>query len=71
MLAAVGITILYFIPIIYVCYQAFLMVGNLAFNGEDEGWEDEIKTMLDWMIMMIERSDLGGFWVIINGLVHF
>lgn len=27
--------------------------------------------MLDWMIMMFERTDLGGFWVIINALVHF
>jgi len=71
MLAAVGLTILYFLPLAYVCYQSLMMAGGMLGGDLDDGWDDEIKRMLDWMLMMVERSDLGGFWVIINGLVHF
>ena len=73
MLASVTITVLYFIPVLYICYQAFL-VAHQKYYGEDGTEEDDIwrecKQMIDWFLMMVERSDLGGWGLAISSLIH-
>ena len=35
MLAAVLITVVYFIPVVYIAYQAFRLAGQVYYDGED------------------------------------
>ena len=72
MLAAVTITVLYFIPIAYICYQAFLLAGDSYFEDEnvDKDWETDLKQWVDWMTMLLRRSDLGSFGLVVSCLTH-
>ena len=73
MLAAVTITTLYFIPVVYICYQAFLIAGSTYYKDETKDDDDlyiECKRMIDWLMMMMKRSDLGTWGLVISSLIH-
>ena len=76
MLAAVLITVVYFIPVAYIAYQAFRLAGQVYYDGDDmavtqdSDWETNMKHMADWFFMMLKRSDLGTFGLVISSLIH-
>ena len=76
MLAAVLITVVYFIPVAYVAYQAFRLAGEVYYEDDqlaitsESDWETNMKYMADWFFMMLKRSDLGTFGLVVSGLIH-
>ena len=79
LLAAVLITVLYLLPLVYLCYQAFSLAGKVYYDGSDFAFKEQsdfavfeirVRRMTDWLYMMIKRSDLGTIGLIISGLIH-
>ena len=71
------VTIIYIFPVIYIAWISYRDAG-LSFLGyhafqEDRSrpqWEIAITKFVDWLIMMIYRSDLGLFGFVSSLLVH-
>ena len=38
--------------------------------ASESNWETNMKHMADWFFMMLQRSDLGAFGLIISSLIH-
>merc|ERR1719367_2087848 len=77
LLAAVVITVLYFIPVVWLGYQGLRMAGQFYYQGTDFAISPEkssfavnIKRFADWSYMMLKRSDLGSVGLVISGLIH-
>ena len=73
------VSILYFLPLIYVAYMAYdpsqqveLEEGQTpAFADPDQAeWERAMIRFADWFFMLLERSDLGGWGLAISTLIH-
>ena len=46
MLASVAITVLYFIPVFYICYQAYLVAHKTYYKEADTDEEDMWKEFM-------------------------
>ena len=73
LLASLLITVLYFIPLVYLLFKAFMIVqpytpgaGSLH-NG---GWKYEMRHFANWGFMILKRSDLGTFGLFMSALIH-
>jgi hypothetical protein len=71
------VSLLYFLPLIYIAWLAFQEVGSNfeadAFEeqGQDYAeWEKATMRFADWFFMLLERSDLGKGGIIVSLLVH-
>ena len=68
------VSIMYFVPLIYVCYMSFdpsLEGGETAFqSSEKSSWEKAMVRFASWFFMILERSDLGKFGLVISIAIH-
>lgn len=72
------VSVLYFLPLIWVAYlaydpsqQAELQPGDRpAFADDKADWEKATIRFADWFYMLLERSDLGKWGLTISILVH-
>jgi hypothetical protein len=73
----VVVTVIYIFPVIYIAYVSYKDAGLsfLGYHAYLEGadrpqWEIAITKFVDWLIMIIYRSDLGMFGFVCSMLVH-
>jgi hypothetical protein len=71
------VTIIYIFPVIYIAYISYKdaslsFLGYHAYlaNTERPQWEIAITKFVDWLIMIIYRSDFGLFGFVCSLLVH-
>jgi uncharacterized membrane protein YhaH (DUF805 family) len=71
------VTVIYIFPIIYICYVSYKDAGmsflgyHAILQGNDRPqWEIAVTKFVDWMIMIIYRSDFGWFGFICSVFLH-
>ena len=68
MTGSILVTILYFIPILYIGWIGYQEVGD-GFMTKAK-WESSILRFADWFYMIMIRSDLGFVGFAISVLIH-
>ena len=65
---AMLVTILYFLPILYIGWVGYKDAGD-SYKGTAK-WESSIRRFADWFYMIILRTDLGIAGLVISVLIH-
>ena len=70
------VSLLYFLPLFYIAYISY---DSKQINGDDSAldtenkraeWEKAMIRFADWFFMLVKRSDLGQFGLLISVAVH-
>lgn len=71
------VTVIYIFPVIYICWVSYRDAGMsfLLYHDYNAGksrpqWEIAITKFVDWIIMIIYRTDFGWFGFICSLLIH-
>lgn len=68
MCMAVLVTVLYFLPVLYIGWIGFYDAGD-AYK-ENSKVENAILRFADWFYMIMLRADLGTVGLVISVLIH-
>ena len=70
------VSLLYFLPLIYIAYISY---DSNQMNGDESAldtenkraeWEKAMIRFADWFFMLVKRSDLGKFGLLLSVVVH-
>ena len=70
------VSLLYFLPLIYIAYISY---DSKQMNGDESAldtenkraeWEKAMIRFADWFFMLVKRSDLGQFGLLLSVAVH-
>ena len=68
MTLAIVVTILYFLPILYIGWVGYKDAGD-AYR-DNAKWENAVLRFADWFYMIMLRTDIGVAGLVISALIH-